>query len=160
MNYFFRFRWYNEQNVGNNMEKYVGNMVMSSITPRDTSLKHHAKPNLQVTGLRVVVLPPPPAAETTGEIDLTSDSLFPSFVPVRHFISTKVGILPIDRDKKGLLPADGRARRMHLLSKEARSKISLRRMDEVNEIILIDLNPSRINVRVGTDSQVLCEDDI
>jgi hypothetical protein len=160
MNYFFRFRWYNEQNVGNNMEKYVGNMVMSSITPRDTSLKHHAKPNLQVTGLRVVVLPPPAVAETAGEIDLTSDSLFSSFVPVRHFISTKVGILPIDRDKKGLLPADGRARRLHLLSKEGRSKISRRRMDEVNEIILIDLNPSRINVRVGTDSQVLCEDDI
>jgi hypothetical protein len=52
------------------------------------------------------------------------------------------------------------ARRMHLLSKEGRSKISRRRMDEVNEIILIDLNPSRINVRVGTDSQVLCEADI
>ena len=50
-----------------------------------------------------------------------------------------MGILPIDRDKKGFLPAYGRARRMHLLSKEARSKISWRRMDEVNEIILVGL---------------------
>ena len=59
MNYLFRFISYKEQNVGNNMEKNVGNVGMSSITTRDTSLKHHAKPNLQVTGLRVLALPPP-----------------------------------------------------------------------------------------------------
>lgn len=79
---------------------------------------------------------------------------------MRNFISTRVAILAIDEGKNPILSPECQRDKMHSFSKQSiRYYISNVDVCEVNEFILFDLDPTRLSLEIGTDSQELKAED-
>jgi hypothetical protein len=155
MNYFFRFRWYQD-------DEYVSNLAISSIVKRTTSLQQKVN-DVSRYGLRTVTFTGAASGNAVAGVDgndigLTYRSI--AFVPLRNFISTKVGVLGLDANNNPLLPADGKRKKMHLMTKQSKDYLSLQDVSQLKDLILIDLDPNRLSLTASTDSQQLHELDL
>ena len=78
--FFFRFQWYQG-------DDYVSNLVLSSVTVRDTRIKYSAKDCLKKYGIPMVI--------TSRDESLVGINNI-GFGPLRDFISTRIGLLAFD----------------------------------------------------------------
>jgi hypothetical protein len=139
VNYFFRFRWYKD-------DEYISNLAIASVTSRKTNLDHYGKPDIKATALKIII----PDGSSIDENIL--------FVPLREFVSTAVATVGLDEDLKPILPSNARA--AHLIPQDIQKHLSSGTEANIKELVMIDLNPCRRKVIVGTDSQICNEDDL
>ena len=122
MIFFPGFQWYQG-------DDYVSNLVISSVTLRDTRIKYSAKDGLKKYGIPVVI--------TSGDESLVGINNI-GFVPLRDFISIRIGLLAIDNSSNPILPPEGKRKKIHLFSAKSKCYLSNMNYEDINEIILID----------------------
>jgi hypothetical protein len=137
MNFFSRFQWYQD-------DEYLSNLVISSVTLRDTRIKYSAKDGLKKSGIPVVIT-------SADESSVGINNI--GFVPLRDFISTRIGLLSLDNALNPILPPEGKRKKIHLFSAKSKCYLSNINHEDINEIVLIELDRRRQNLKFGTDSQ-------
>jgi hypothetical protein len=119
---FFRFQWYQG-------DDYISNLVISSVTLRDTRIKYSANDGLKKYGILAVI--------TSGDESLVGINNI-GFVPLRDFISIRIVLLALDNSSNPILAPEGKRKKIHLFSAKSKCYLSNMNYEDINEIILSD----------------------
>ena len=90
------------------------------------------------------------------DVDNTSIDSSILFVPLREFVSTAVCTIPLDVQKLPIVCTNNK--NSNFVRKELQGFFS--KTEIIKELVLIDLNPSRYSLNVGTDLQECIEEDL
>ena len=137
INYFFRFR-------NCTKDPFVSNLTIASVTARKYFVKNLPNEHIIYGGYNSV------------DVDNTSIDDNVKFVTLREFVSTAVCSIPLDATKLPIVSSENKHNNFILND----LKDFFSKNEVINEIILIDLNPSRYNLNVGADKQECNFDDL
>ena len=137
INFFFRFR---------NCKKdpFVSCLTIASVSARKSLTKCLPMEGIAHGGINII------------DVDNTSIESSILFVPLREFVSTAVCTIPLDSQKLPIVCTNNK--NSNFIRKELKGFFS--KTEIIKELVLIDLNPSRYNLNVGTDLQECIEEDL
>jgi len=130
LNYFSRVECANDE--------YINGLAFANLCIRRHELENKVH-SIKATGVYII-----PATPVTN-LDFAT-----IFVPLRHFVSTKVAFLPLDNSNKPMSPA---VKQLSKLTNESLAHCSKDQPEYISKLVMIPLQPYRKGVTITVDTK-------